>query len=76
MNTGVYQGIVRRLEDALGRSLLQLPCRHHVYELVCGAAAGEVYGDTVSPKEPLFLLLASCWDSIDKTLYTPFKVIS
>ncbi|CAL4063185.1 unnamed protein product, partial [Meganyctiphanes norvegica] len=34
VNSGHRQGIVVRLEAEFGRPLLQLPCRHHILELV------------------------------------------
>ena len=36
LNTGSKKGIVVRLEAKFGRPLLQLGCRHHIYELICG----------------------------------------
>ena len=76
VNTGVIKGIVTQLEDALGRSLLQLPCRHHIFELVCGAAAATVYGSTNGPKEEAFKTLVDCWRGVDASNYSVFKVIT
>ena len=74
VNTGVIKGIVKQLEDALGRSLLKLPCRHHIFELVCGAAAATVYGSTNGPKEEAFKTLVDCWNGIDSAKYSSYKV--
>ena len=46
VNTGEISGIVRRLEDSLGHPILEMACRHHIYELVCGAASEIVLGKT------------------------------
>ena len=63
VNTGKLSGIVRRLEDSIGHSILELACRHHIYELVCGAASDIILGKTnqgkeqkksTSPYEPIF----------------------
>lgn len=37
-NTGCYQGAAVILEQKLGRSLLYLPCRHHISEVMLKAA--------------------------------------
>ena len=76
VNTGVIKGIVTQLEGALGRSPLQLPCRHHIFELVCGAAAATVYGSTNGPKEEAFKTLVECWGRIDTSKYSAFKVLT
>ena len=65
VNSGVRGGIVKLLEDAFGRRLLQLPCRHHVYELVCAAAAAKVYGGTTAPYEDTFKTFAKAWLTMD-----------
>ena len=44
VNTGEITGIVRRLHTSLGHPILELACRHHIYELVCGAASEVVIG--------------------------------
>ena len=75
VNTGELNGIVRRLETSLNHSFLELACRHHIYELVCGAASEIVLGktqqgkdrkQTTSPFEPLFHSLCKSWKGIDK----------
>ena len=47
------------LQQLLGRQILWLACRHHILELVVGAAFTELFGDTKSPEVTLFNLLAS-----------------
>ena len=51
VNTGELSGIVRWLEDSIGHSILELACRHHIYELVCGAASEIILGKTNQEKE-------------------------
>ena len=76
VNSGVRGGIVKLLEDAFGRRLLQLPCRHHVYELVCAAAAVKVYGDSTRPYEEAFKTFAKTWKDLDHSKLEPFKASS
>ena len=66
VKTGVKNGIVVRLEK-LGKSFLQLACRHHIFELVCGAASLKVYGPTTGPTQEIFKKLIAIWDDLDKT---------
>ena len=74
LNTGNKQGIVVRLEAEFGRSLLQLGCRHHIYELVGGASCSVIYGSTTGPKEPVFQKLIEHWDSLDLINYSKIKL--
>ena len=74
LNTGHRSGIVVRLETEFGRSLLQLACRHHIYELVCGASCSVVYGATTGPKEPVFQKLIDNWESLDLKKYSKLKL--
>ena len=74
LNTGIHNGVVVRLQREFDHKLLQLPCRHHVYELLCGSAARFVYGDTNSPREEVFSILVKNWQNLNKTdyvLYSP-----
>ncbi|KAG0696976.1 hypothetical protein GWK47_003053 [Chionoecetes opilio] len=48
-NTGIHTGCCRLLEEALGKPLLNLPCRHHVIELILAAAFKEVMGPSSGP---------------------------
>ena len=64
VNSGYISGVVIRLEEELGQSLLQLACRHHVAELICGAACTVVYGQTESSKETCYVTLTDAWVDI------------
>ena len=65
INTGIRNGVAVCLQKAFGNNLLQLACRHHVLELLCGAAAFLVYGATRSPNEAAFQVLLDRWPSLD-----------
>ena len=65
LNSGYKNGIVVQLEKEFGRSLLQLACRHHIFELVGGASCTKVYGQTTGPKEEVFKKLIDNWDKLD-----------
>lgn len=41
VNTGLYSGAAVQLEQMLGRSLLYLPCRHHICEILLKAVFDE-----------------------------------
>ena len=66
LNTGIENGVIVRLERMLGKPLLQLARRHHIFELVCGAACSRVYGSITGPTQAAFKKLISVWDSLDK----------
>ena len=66
INTGIRSGVAVSLEQAFGSKLLFLACRHHVLELLCGAAASMIYSITKSPNEAVFQVLASRCSVLDK----------
>ncbi|KAK4318004.1 hypothetical protein Pmani_010957 [Petrolisthes manimaculis] len=68
-NTGRHKGACVLLEEQFGRELLQLGCRHHVLELVAGAAFSEAMGTSSAPDVLLFKRFKSSWQDIDKTTY-------
>ena len=74
VNSGYRQGVVVRLEAEFGRPLLQLPCRHHILELVAGASCSVVYGTTTGPKELLFKKLIDNWGNLDLKKYSPLEL--
>ena len=85
VNTGELSGIVRRLEDSIGHSILELACRHHIYELVCGAASEIILGKTnqgkeqkksTSPYEPIFKKVCKSWSNIVKSKLEIFNTKS
>ena len=44
-----------------------MACRHHVLELVIGAAFGELFGATSGPEVPIFKKLHDIWPRLDLT---------
>jgi hypothetical protein len=88
-NSGLINGVVVRLQALLGDHYLQLACRHHVFELVCGASSSLVYHaekqnknnkgkkkGTESPEEPLFKAFAASWKLVDKSNYQTFTPLT
>ena len=76
INTGIHKGVTVCLERAFGNNLLQLACRHHVLELLCGAAAFLVYSTTKSPNEVAFQIFLDRWTSLDKVDFQVHKAKS
>ncbi|XP_044591358.1 uncharacterized protein LOC123269562 [Cotesia glomerata] len=69
VNTGIHNGTCVEIEKALGRELIYLPYRHHIYELILRSAF-EVYWPTSSGSNvPIFGRFKKKWDEIDKTNY-------
>ena len=75
VSTEVHKGVAVSLERAFGGKLLQLACRHHVLELLCGAAASTVFSKTKSPNESVFEILLDCRPILDKVDYQVKKAI-
>ncbi|KAK2708416.1 hypothetical protein QYM36_014133, partial [Artemia franciscana] len=68
-NTGRISGTCVLLEQKLGKELLSLACRHHIMELVLGAAFRVCMGSTSSPEVPLFKGFQDYWRFIDTDKY-------
>ena len=66
-NTGIHKGCCTILEELLGRQLLWLACRHHMFELVLKATFKELFGDTSGPEETFFKFMKTAWSSLDLT---------
>ena len=66
-NSGLRKGAAKLLEEELGRKLLYLACRHHIYELQIGAVWQELLGEVKGPDNTMFKHLRAQWSSIDKT---------
>ncbi|XP_050526437.1 uncharacterized protein LOC126897076 [Daktulosphaira vitifoliae] len=70
-NTGRLNGACFLLEQRLGREILFLACRHHIYELVLQG----VFSDTklcpsTGPEILLFKRFQQEWETIDKTKFS------
>lgn len=53
-NTGAKRGACTLLETKLGKQLLHLACRHHVFELVLEAVFSKCMGPSTGPDILLF----------------------
>lgn len=70
-NTGEYNGACVLLEKKIGRSLLALACRHHIFEIIVGSIVTSLLGPTNGPTLPIFVRFKKNWNSIDKTKFEP-----
>lgn len=70
-NTGRTNGAVVLLEGMLKRELLQLPCRHHILELILKSAFASKFGSTSGPTVPMFHRFKNSWNDIDQTKFEP-----
>ncbi|CAD6218518.1 GSCOCG00011453001-RA-CDS [Cotesia congregata] len=68
-NTGVHHDAGVELEKVLGRELIWLPCRHHIFEIILKSVF-EAYWPTQSgPNVQLFNRFKVSWDAINKLNY-------
>lgn len=65
-NSGRLSGAARLLEVKLGRTLLNLACRHHVYELTLKCVFEKLAGSSTGPDVGLFQRFQKQWNSLDK----------
>lgn len=63
-NTGPNMGACVLLEELLGRKIINLGCRHHMYELVLKNIFEKKYGATSGPETPIFNRFADKWHEI------------
>ena len=66
-NTGSKTGACAGLGNLLGRKLLNLACRHHVFELVLEAAFSLCFEPSSDPKPPIFKRFKDSWCNLDKS---------
>ena len=76
INTEIHKGITVCLERAFGNNFLQLACRHHLLELLCGASASLVYSTAKSPNEVAFQIFLDRWPGLDKLDFQEHKAKS
>ena len=69
-NTGCRTGACVLIEQKLEKDLLYFACRHHVMELIAGAAFTTVLGSTSSPEVPLFKRFKQQWEYLDHCKYS------
>lgn len=70
-NTGSENGAAVLLERKIGRDLLYLPCRHHIFEIVLREVFLRMVfnSTTVGPNIPLFERLKKEWNNLDQTFF-------
>lgn len=68
-NLGCYNGAAVLFEQLLGKNLLYLPCRHHIFELVLRAVFEKKIPSTTGPNVPLFKRFREAWPNIDQNQY-------
>ena len=71
-NTGHHSGACFIIEQKPQRDLLHLACRHHVMELIIGAAFKVTVGDfSIGPDIQLFKRFKEQWSFIDHDNFKP-----
>jgi len=70
-NTGNKAGACVLLEQKLQRNCLYLACRHHIFELLIGAAFEKTMGVSSGPEVQLFKRFREHWAFIDKERFHP-----
>lgn len=68
-NTGPFSGACVLLEELLGRKLIHLGCRHHMYEIVLKNVFEKKYGGTSAPETPIFNRFADKWHEIKQNQF-------
>ena len=68
-NRGIRMGACTVIETMTGRDLLHLVCRHHIMELVDGAAVTASLRPSSAPEVLLFKGFQRQWSFIDQTEY-------
>lgn len=63
-NLGRKGGAAAILEQMIDRDLLHIACRHHVLEIILGAAFLEKFPGTNGPNNALFMRFRSEWNNI------------
>lgn len=65
-NTGENKGACVEFEKEMGRNILYLPCRHHIYEVLIGGVFEKLFGPTKGPENKLFEKFQNHWPMINK----------
>lgn len=68
-NSGPNNGAIALLERKLGKTLLKLACRHHVYEVILKGVFDIKFGTTSGPDVGIFKRFQIQWLQIDKTKF-------
>lgn len=70
-NSGHLNGACAILENLFKKTLLKLPCRHHLYEIMLRGAFEAKFGETSGPSPPIFSTFRKKWPKINQQNYTP-----
>lgn len=69
-NTGLENGAGVLLERKIGRDLIYLPCRHHIFEIILKEIfLRKVLNATVGPNIPLFERFKNEWKDLDQKFF-------
>lgn len=69
-NTGLHRGACTLIEEGLGRELVWIACRHHIYEISLSSVFREVFGSTEGPETAIFKRFKAEWPTINKDVYS------
>ncbi|XP_044575089.1 uncharacterized protein LOC123258888 [Cotesia glomerata] len=69
VNTGIHNGTCKEIERILGRELIWLSCRHHIFEIVLRGAFEVFWPVSSGPNVQMFGRFKKFWDDIDITNY-------
>ncbi|KAF0771445.1 Uncharacterized protein FWK35_00027558 [Aphis craccivora] len=70
-NSGRLNGVCVLLEQKLGRNVLFLACRHHIFEIILQAVFTEAkFAPSSGPDIPLFKRFVNNWRNINKNKYS------
>lgn len=65
-NTGKHKGAIMLLQQKLNKFLFYLACRHHMLELLAGAAFNALFESSAGPDIQLFRRFQDSWETIDQ----------
>ena len=65
-NTGVNNGAAYLLQKKIGRDLLLLPCRHHIYEIFLRNVFESKLSSSSAPEVPIFERFARSWADLNR----------
>ncbi|CAH0556961.1 unnamed protein product [Brassicogethes aeneus] len=68
-NTGHKLGATAFLQEYLDRKLIQLPCRHHIYEIILKRVFELKHSTSSGPEVLMFNRFASVWDDLNHKLF-------
>ena len=70
-NSGHLAGACKLIEQKLGKDLLYLACRHHIMELIVGAAFEVAVGKSTGPEVLIFKRFKEKWQFVDQAAFQP-----